>query len=224
MRKLIMMIAVATATLGASSADAEWRRYETANFVIYSESGPKKVEELATGLESVDALMRMATGLSNDVEPVKVRIYEVATETDVQNAIGGDSGVAGFYHANSMGAFAVTPRDMAFGVGSFTRELVLHHEYAHHFMLQYFPSTYPSWYVEGFAELIGSSTMMPDGRIAYGKPAKHRGDTLSFFWVPVQDVLTKPADKLNDFDLYGQGWALTHFLTFSKERSPQRSR
>lgn len=208
-----------------SEARAEWRKYETAHFIIYSEAGDKRVTTLAQGLESIDGLMRMATGLRPQVEPVKVRIYEVADDEKVGAAAGEtNSGIAGFYDTNILGPYAVTPRRMTFGVGSFTRELVLHHEYAHHFMLQYFPATYPSWYVEGFAELIGSSDLMPDGRVAYGQPAKHRGDSISFFWVPVQDVLLKRPEKLNDFDLYGQGWALTHFLTFSKERAPQLRR
>jgi tetratricopeptide (TPR) repeat protein len=206
----------------ASSAHAEWRRFETAHFIIYSQSNDKQVTELATGLESADGLMRMATGLAADVEPVKVRIYEMPDEGAVDAAIGEhNSGIAGFYNSNILGPFAVTIRKAySASDGDFTRELVLHHEYAHHFMFQYFPATYPGWYVEGFAELIGSSKILPDGRIAYGWPAKHRGDTISFEWVPVRDVLLKPPEKLR-MDWYGQGWALTHYLTFAKGRSQQ---
>jgi tetratricopeptide (TPR) repeat protein len=36
----------------------------------------------------------------------------------------------------------------------------------------------------------------------------------------MKDILLKPPEKV-PFDLYGQGWAMTHFVTFSKERSPQ---
>jgi tetratricopeptide (TPR) repeat protein len=36
----------------------------------------------------------------------------------------------------------------------------------------------------------------------------------------MKDVLLKPPEKLS-MDWYGQGWAMTHFLTFSKERSRQ---
>jgi tetratricopeptide (TPR) repeat protein len=205
-----------------TAAQAEWRRFETAHFVIYSESNDKQVTELATGLESIDGLMRMATGLPADVEPVKVRIYEMADEGAVEVAIGEvNSGVAGFYNSNILGPFAVTLRK-SYGAsdGKFTRELVLHHEYAHHFMFQYFPATYPGWYVEGFAELVGSSKILPDGKVAYGWPAKHRGDAIAYEWVPVTEVLLKPPEKLR-MDRYGQGWALTHYLTFAKGRSQQ---
>ena len=33
---------------------------------------------------------------------------------------------------------------------------MLFHEYAHHFMFQYFPAGYPSWYVEAFAETLAT--------------------------------------------------------------------
>ena len=202
----------------ASAAQSEWRRFETQHFIVYSESSDKRVDELATGLESIDGLMRMATGLSADGETVKVRIYEMADEGQVEAALGvHNSGVAGFYASNILGPYAVTLRRAYGAPGDFTADIVLHHEYAHHFMLQYFPATYPPWYVEGFAELIGSSKTLPDGRIAYGFPAKYRRD---IYWVDMRDVLLKPPEKV-PFDLYGQGWVMTHFLTFSKERSPQ---
>jgi hypothetical protein len=72
----------------ATVAHAEWRKFETAHFIIYSESNDKRVNELATGLESTDGLMRMATGLPMDAEAVKVRIYEMGDEGQVQAALG----------------------------------------------------------------------------------------------------------------------------------------
>lgn len=225
MRSVLGWLFAPALVCSATVAHAEWRKFETAHFIIYSESNDKRVNELATGLESTDGLMRMATGLPMDAEAVKVRIYEMADEGQVQAALGQtNSGVAGFYTNNILGPYAVTLRKAYSADGDFTAQIVLHHEYAHHFMMQYFPATYPSWYVEGFAELIGASKTLPDGRIAYGWPAKYRGDAISAFWVDVRDVLLTPIEKLHNFDLYGQGWAMTHYLTFSKERSGQLRR
>ena len=212
-----------TLVCAATSANAEWRRFETQHFIIYSESNDKRVDELATGLEKIDGLMRMATGMPMNEETVKVRIYEVADEGQVQAALGDDSntGIAGFYTSNILGPYAVTLRRVVAEADyQFTPELVLHHEYAHHFMLQYFPATYPGWYIEGFAELIGSSKTLPDGKIAYGYPAKQRGHDIAADWVDMHKVLLDPPEKLR-LDYYGQGWAMTHYLTFSKERASQ---
>lgn len=207
------------ALLVASPAAAEWREVETAHFRIISESDPAEVEKFAVHLESYDKLMRMATGIAED-NPVKVRIYEMAGTGEIEKALDQhNSGIAGFYDSNSLGAFAVTPRKVRDAGRYFTPMLVLQHEYAHHFMLQYFPAIYPSWYVEGFAELIGSSKMLDDGRIGYGMPALHRGNEINAHWVPLQELLTK--EKVVHLDTYAQGWALTHFLTFDKKRSGQ---
>ena len=225
MHKAFTLLLGAAAVCGPTAAQAEWRKFQTEHFIIYSESNDKRVDELATGLESIDGLMRMATGLPMDSEAVKVRIYEMGDEGQVQAALGQtNSGVAGFYTSNALGPYAVTERKAYTAGGDFTAELVLHHEYAHHFMMQYFPGTYRPWYIEGFAELIGSSKTLPDGKIAYGWPAKHRGNDIAAHWVNMRDVLLTPPEKLHWFDLYGQGWAMTHFLTFSKERSPQLRR
>lgn len=215
--------AAAFLMLTPAAAHAEWKQYQTANFIIYSESSEKDVTKLAEGLESIDGLMRMASRLNPQVEPVKVRIYQVASTSEVEHALGlNDSGVAGFYDSNVLGPFAVTPRSTGYEGEGFTPDVVLHHEYAHHFMLEYFPTIYPGWYVEGYAELIGASTTMPDGRIAYGFPAKYRGSYISDNWLPLKELLIKPPEKINEsFDLYGQGWALTHFLTFSNTRAAQ---
>src|SRR3954468_18464745 len=136
--------AAAALLLMPGAARADWRAAETQHFIIYTQSDDKDVLRLATRLETVDGLMRLASNISDRVEPVKVKIYEVGTNGDVETALGlTNSGVAGFYNSSILGPFAVTPHSTTFHAGDFSPELVLHHEYAHHFMLQYFPATYP---------------------------------------------------------------------------------
>jgi tetratricopeptide (TPR) repeat protein len=221
-RLFVAFVAVAV-SVAAGAAEPIWQAAETQHFIIYSKSPQQRIEQLATDLESYDKLIRMATNLSDDIQPVKVRVYEVDGMNDVQKALGMDAttGVAGFYTSNSLGPYLVTPHSIDAGIDpEFTAAIVLHHEYAHHLMLQYFPVGYPSWYIEGFAELIGASKMMDDGRIGYGMPAKYRGhDIAATDWVPLQELLTH--EKVYGLDTYAQGWAVTHFFTFDKTRSQQ---
>ena len=216
-----LVTALCLAGTRAMAAEPVWQAAETAHFIVYSTSGQAEIDRLATDLETYDMLMRMATGIHEDQPSVKVRIYQVQGMSDVQRALGldDDSGIAGFYDSNGLGPFLVTPRKTGYEGEDFGPGLVMHHEYAHHFMLQYFPASYPGWYVEGFAELIGSSKTMPDGRIGYGMPAKHRGHDIAAYWVPLQELMTK--DKVWGLDTYAQGWALTHFLTFDKTRAAE---
>lgn len=209
-----------SAFIGVTPASAEWRAYEARHFTIYSEGGEARATELATRLQKYDKLMRMATGIADDI-PSKVRIYEVASTAEIEKALGvSGTGIAGFYSSNTYGPFLVTPRRTGDSGRYFTPHVVLQHEYAHHFMLQYFPATYPGWYVEGFAELIGSSTLEKDGRIMYGAPARQRGDQLVNYWVPLQEVFSSD-EAVRDLDHYGQGWAMTQYLTMDPVRSKQ---
>lgn len=219
-RAIIGLIAVVLGAAAGAAPD-NWQAAQTKHFIIYSKSPNADIEKLATDFEKYDKLLRLATAIDEDVKPVKVRIYEVDDMSDVQAALGLDwrSGVGGFYTSNSLGPFLVTPRKTGMNAEHFTSEIVRRHEYAHHFMLEYFPASYPSWYVEGFAELIGSSKLMDDGRIGYGTPALTRGHDIAVDWVPLQELLTNESVKY--LDTYGQGWALTHFLTFDKVRSAQ---
>lgn len=221
MLRAIVGLIVGLMSVGAFAADAPWTATETAHFTIYSKSPKERVEKLATEVESYDKLIRMATGVRDGLPPVKVRIYEVDGLEEVRDALGLEyySTVAGFYSANALGPFLVTPRKTGYVGENFDASLVLHHEYAHHMMLQYFPAAYPSWYTEGFAELIGSSKVMDDGRIGYGMPAKQRGHDIALYWAPLQELLTE--EKPWGVDVYGQGWAVTHFFTFDKKRSQE---
>ncbi|HEX4800170.1 MAG TPA: hypothetical protein VFU91_03230 [Sphingomicrobium sp.] len=221
MPKLIVGLVAAFMSVAAWAAAPVWTATETAHFIIYSKSPKERVEQLATEVESYDKLIRMATGVRDDTPPVKVRIYEVDGLKEVRDALGleDSSPIAGFYSANALGPFLVTPRKTGYVGEYFDADLVMHHEYAHHMMLQYFPAAYPLWYTEGFAELIGSSRIMDDGRVGYGMPAKQRGHDIAVDWVPLQELLT--SEKPWGVDPYGQGWAVTHFFTFDKTRSQQ---
>ena len=122
--------------LPAAAHAADWRAYETAHFIVYTKNDQQTAERLASRLETMDGLMRMASAISDQIQPVKVRIYEVADDGEVEAALGvSNTGIAGFYTSNILGPYAVTPHSTTFHIGDFTPELVLHHEYTHHFLL-----------------------------------------------------------------------------------------
>src|SRR3569832_1384238 len=146
-RSLIALIA-ASLSVAAVAADAPWTASDTKHFIIYSKSPPERVRDLAIDLERYDKLIRMATNIPDDRQSTKVRIYEVDGLKEIRDALGVDdnSTIAGFYTANSLGPFLVTPRKAGYVGEYFDAELVRHHEYAHHMMLQYYPVAYPQWY------------------------------------------------------------------------------
>ena len=212
-------------TTATPAISAEWREAESSHFRIIGTGDERELRKFAERLEYFHGLLHLATGASEANRPlVKVRVFIVPSLGDVQRLYGsGGDSVAGFYGPRDDGAFAVVPRST--GDGTFTSQLVLFHEYAHHYMLQYTPAAYPSWYVEGFAEIASTASFERKGSITFGKAAQHREHELA-------NGVSYPVAKLIDGSYaadtekgrgwsYGDAWALSHYLTFSQTRSGQ---
>jgi hypothetical protein len=204
---------------------AEWREAETPHFRIYSNGEEKDLRRFSARLEQFHVLLRLATGaVESGQAAVKVRVFLVSNIADAARLHGSpNSDVAGFYSAREDGAIAVVPR--ATGSGDFTGQVVLFHEYAHHFMLQYTPAVYPSWYVEGFAEIAATASFERKDAITFGKAASHRQYELDYGTrYPVVSMLDgtylKDRAKGRGWS-YGDAWLLTHYLTFSDKRRGQ---
>jgi tetratricopeptide (TPR) repeat protein len=210
-----------------SAASAEWREADTPHFRIYSEGGDARLLRFAERLEMLDALLRKATGTPADTPPTKVRIILLDNVEQVRSVYRGTGkSIAGFYTVNMQGPLAVAPRRDGDESVLSAPEIILFHEYAHHFMMQYAPASYPAWYIEGFAEIASTAATISGGKMAWGKPADTRQYSLEVSrWVPVRLLLGQtyaafPAEA----DFYGQSWLLAHYLTFSQERAGQLRR
>jgi len=125
------------------------------------------------------------------------------------------------------GSVAFTPRRAGDGSDYSARpEIILLHEYAHHFMRQNYAGAFPAWFVEGFAEFNATAAFNQDGSVTFGLPAKHRAAGLvTMRPLPIEALLASADRKLSQEELeatiYGRGWLLTHFLTFEKPRHGQ---
>jgi bifunctional DNA-binding transcriptional regulator/antitoxin component of YhaV-PrlF toxin-antitoxin module len=206
---------------------SKWKEAESDHFLIYSDGDEKYLNKLAGRLEAVHYLLKAATNMKEpaDGNVVKVKVYAVGDIADVRRLIGDpQSAAAGYYDAQLAGPISVIPRNSG-NSGSFSGELILFHEYAHHFMLQYQAAAYPAWYVEGFAEIIGTASFEKEGMITFGKAAKHRE-------AEMRGTRRYPAAKMVDGSFmkekpdaenwgYDDAWILAHYLTFSDKRKGQ---
>ncbi len=223
--RILIVIALAWV---ATPAQAAWLRATTPHFIVYSEGKPEAVRAFAEKIERFDAVLRLVSGLKAPASPAKVTIFVVRSESQVQSYLGKNGrNIAGFYAANISGSIAVIPQSTGSNGGEFDldSETVLFHEYAHHFMLQYFPAGYPAWYVEGFAEYQSTVDFKRDGSVWLGYPAKHRFYTLVLGPVfPVTRLLAADQGKMSEADtsgFYAWSWLLTHYLFLSPDRKGQ---
>jgi tetratricopeptide (TPR) repeat protein len=227
MRRLIKFLWLAALAVAPASARAEWKEASTRHFLVYSEGSEAKLRQAATLLEKYDFVLRWASQVREPGSPIKLKIYLMPSVDAVQATMGatGGSGVLGYYDQSIRGPYFVglqrDPRDLV-GIGA---QQVLFHEYAHHFMLQFFPAAYPSWYVEGFAEYYGVTRILDGDVVETGHAVEGRYLTLTGgMWFPLKKMLTaKSYADVGDgiYALYAQGWLLVHYLVTNKERAGQ---
>jgi hypothetical protein len=201
--------------LGAAPARAEWRRAESTNFIVYGELNEARLRERVALLEEFDQFLRILTGTTAPPAPSKLRVYLVHGTNELRNIARVGDYVAGFYTAGPDGIFATADETENWRTNE---DDTLLHEYAHHFMQQYHPAPYPSWYSEGFADYVATVDIRPD-RIEYGNFNRGRALWLARReeWVPYDRLLFGEAD-VNAFSFYSQSWLLVHYIMADEAR------
>lgn len=212
--------------VAAMPANAAWQEASSPHFLIYSEESPASLASYAERLERFDAALRRLYPVTDIGSLDRLTIYALRNANAVRRVMGArGSGVAGVYRGRAAGSLALTSRDVSGGEGGDWTQLVLLHEYAHHFMLQNFAFAFPTWYVEGFAEFVSTARFNKDGSVGVGLPAQHRARELGMQGViPLRRILADDLKGARGDDMayvYGIGWALTHYLLLGDKRKGQ---
>jgi hypothetical protein len=196
----------------ATSAHAEWLKAETSHFVIYGDTSRGDIERYAQKLEKFDGVLRAYYPIQVDHEIPKLEIVLADGARDMNRMEPDIEGtIAGFYAPDSGRIFAIANTRSSMG------DVVLFHEYAHHFMFQMTAIAYPSWFIEGFAEYYAQADMRP-GKMQIGRNSPGRMNSLTAAtneWAPTEDVLrwrVSRSGRYRGFDYYAQSWALTHYM------------
>ena len=232
MKSRYVLFGASVAALGMSiPAQAEWIEVRSTNFRYYSEDDPSDVVERVTNLEKLDKIVRTVTGNDKPPSPLPVTAFELSTIDDVQDSSFGVAFAAAYYTTSKQGAHLVTfhrPVKVRTSGSRTSRtyriqDEVTQHEYLHHLMFQYFPTNYPTFYPEGFAEYYGTIQFKDDNVIVVGHAPLGRLDSMRGDWLHVRDVLTAKsyADVRNLSALYAEGWLLTHMAAARPERGKQ---
>ena len=211
-----LLLGAAALLLSAEAAQAEWRRAETANFLVYGEGHEGDLRRHAERLERFDALLRRQFSLRPMEGVRKLPVYLVYSNKDLRLVNPNlAEGVAGFYSASETDVYSVLNRRGG--------DDILFHEYAHHFMAQNFPGGYPGWFTEGFAEFFMTASVDNPDRVTVGYFNPGRLRTLNEAqWIPVEQLLVSTPrtfeDRRKRGAFYAQSWLLTHYMFMDAER------
>lgn len=217
-----VLLGLAAVFLLAAPAQAAWIRVETDRFVVYGQGGEKSVRDFATKLTTYDWVLRNFHPSTLDRKsPTKVQVVLLADQSDLKRVRPFlQRYTLGFYSAMNEGVFAFAVKSEGL-VGA---DNVLFHEYAHHFMLENFPSAYPAWFVEGWAEYFMTTEIGKD-QIKIGN--YNPGRAYSIFnqtWLPLEELLSKTTGETRPGRrdaYYAQAWLLTHYMRSDETRAKQ---
>lgn len=218
---LLCVVAALWAAPSAHAQEGAWLRAESENFIVYSRGRERPLREAVQRLEHFNDLLHEITGAARPETPVKLTIHLLRNHYDLLTVwpTAGQS-ILGFYtyQPESVSAFAIYNDSGWEGVAQQT----LFHEYTHHFMMQYFRTAYPSWYVEGFAEYL-STVEFTRGRTMVGKPSFMREASLVGLarmpLLPMQTMLgAMPEGQEERAQFYAQSWLMTHYMFSTPER------
>jgi len=220
---VIRILFLIAAALFATPAHAQWREATSRNFIVYSDGDERGLREAVIRLERYNHALRALSNVTRPPSATKLKVYLLRNVSVLSQFAG--QGPAGYYVASARGPIAVSIRRGPRTVSTLavtTREdtnaaaeEVLLHEYAHHFMFQNFPATYPWWFVEAFAGFYGPAIIRDDGGVEIGHGAMWRQDALREGWLPIHRILTarRPQDINGEVGLlYAQGWLTVHYL------------
>lgn len=231
--KLTRVAALLLALAAPAAVQAKWLEANTKHFMVYSEGGERELRDYAAKLEKFDHVLRTYHKVTAPPSPIKLKVFLLPSIAAVGRMADAE-GVAGYYIPQARGLMMVgthaTSRQLGSDIRSATAyadidaESILLHEYTHHFMYQYFPATYPTWYSEGFAEFWGSTDILDKDVVEIGLPANYRFGSFMFNrWLPLNKLFTAQSysDVLEVDLLYAQGWLLVRQAFENPQRRKQ---
>lgn len=216
-------LAVAALTLfAAAPARADWKRAESANFIVYSQSGDTMLRRYVRTLELYDYILRYRLNVPLDT-PVarKLPIYLVGGRRGLLEVRpDAQANAAGVYFPVSEGMFAVAFADQEMDY--------LLHEYFHHFSFQNASAAHmPGWLIEGLAEYFMTAEVDGD-EIRIGDYNRDRAAwLLNSSWLPLDVLLSTQQGELTRIGhrntYYPVAWLLTHWFMSDEARLTQLS-
>ncbi len=220
---------LAACLMAAPAMAARWYFAESEHFTLYSSAQESVTRDYLKQLEAFRWLGLKLLGADDKnlrtQGRAEIQLMEGQSALhELRPSLG--ENVAGVFYTCAEGSLMYATQARVLGPDGWdTSRLVLQHEYAHHLMHQFATMTYPTWYVEGFAEYMGTASY-EDGAISLGGQHQDRLPILETPpWLPFEEVLqwnrsgSKQTNRFETERLYAQSWLLTHYMLSDGKRT-----
>jgi tetratricopeptide (TPR) repeat protein len=230
MRRVLKFCLAASMLVGTTPARAAWQEAKSKHFIIVGDTDPNELGAYAQKLERFDQAVRMARGMNDPAlaDSGKLRIYFLKSANQLIDLTGG-YGILGQYIGRASGSYAFVSKIKGKDERDFNSDIVFFHEYAHHLMLQNWAAALPTWFVEGFAEFLGTAKINDDGSVVLGGALNHRAYSVhanqhDLYFTEMLGGTPRGLTAWQMEIMYARGWLLTHYLTFEPSRRGQLDR
>lgn len=221
MRSLLALLLAVLCLASVPAHARQWVRAEMPGVVLYSDGYPHELQRWALKLRLFDALLRRTLGLpEEDAEAGSpLTVYLLEEGKDVER-LTGRKNINGLYSPSSEGSLLIASRAPGYNREVLSGQMVLFHEYTHHFMYRHFTSAWPAWYREGFAEYAMAATFDADWNATVGQTNWPRLHHIGGKPMPLEQVLTASVEQFRPGDkarFYAWAWKLVYLLSGTAE-------
>lgn len=205
-----LVVALSLAAAGPLGSDTRWARVSTPHFVLSGDASPAELERYAARLESLRSAFTEVLPRVRDRSLLPTFVVVFGSDTSFGPfqppgvTVGGYSLLEPFIPSMVL---RWSRADEAF------RTIV--HEYVH---VLFDAPWVPAWLSEGVADYFSMASVRRDGRgVVVGDRIPAHIAQASRWWVPLSEVLTRPASsRLSNDDgsesFYAESWLLVHYL------------
>lgn len=236
---LVLCLGGWTSGCAGAVAAHPWYAVRSARFAMWTDTDPETAREVIGDLERYhQILLATTTAEEHDAAP-PLRIFLTRDAGSFAQLSGSHSAnglqTRGMFLATSRGNFAIADSREWSDVpdNEVSGRALLFHEYAHA-VLAMNGSVVPSWYNEGFAEYM-STTTFDDGSITIGCPPRYRMPFRSLAkWLPMQEILEADSvaalmrcetgfvrTRRPAVESYLQSWYMFHYFASDAARKRQ---
>ena len=215
--RLVTLLATVLILSSAGSVSAEelwqrtWVEVRSPHFVFVSALSESSTVDLLVDLENFRTAVEQLTNIGRFEERIPTHIYVLPHAVP---ELGFDGKFVGYFLAGMRANYAaIIPSRIKLNE-------VLKHEYTHFLIHNRGNLIYPTWFDEGFAQLL-STVRVHDAEIEFGRPIEDALDALKDGkWLPLDTVLNARGTgglTLGQRSMfYAQSWLLMHFLLIGR--------
>ena len=219
-RRILRLVVVVSATLFFGTArpvlckelwQLNWIEVRSPHFVVVSALPEARTTELVVDLENFRTAAEMLTNIGRFEERIPTHIYVLPYEVPELRL---DGKIVGYFLPGMRANYAaVMPSPVKL-------DAVLKHEYMHFLVHNRDKLAYPTWFDEGFAELL-STLHVRFAALEYGNTLEQRIYSLEYeSWMPFTKVLdARGTASLSHAQMpmfYAQSWLLLHYLMIGR--------